>query len=127
MRILVYTSLTLLMFFGVAVSFTGTSFAKHHEGGKMMDDVSMKGTLFCILPGRDEGTVLTVIAQGPCNKFAPHAHVFLVQRKQVGYVYAVQGSPKAIEMMQSRTGNRMNFKMTGKISGNQSAWILTIN
>ena len=88
------------------------------------DDI-VQGNVICLLPNHAEGTVKPVIATGPCNNLAPHAHVILDTRTKEGNVYAVMGSPEAIERLE-KTSNRQNVEVKGKIGGDQSAWILTV-
>lgn len=111
---------TLLLVSAFVVSLAGTSF-----GGEK--DVTLKGTLFCILPGKVEKTVQTIVSDGPCDRLEPHSHVLLVQRGMEGYVYAVQGSKEAITKIEKSTGDRKNFELKGKIGGNQRAWTITVD
>ncbi|MCH8028784.1 MAG: hypothetical protein IH874_02500 [Candidatus Dadabacteria bacterium] len=129
-------TLSLAVVFALALTFAYVSFADHHEkgakdDGKMMegvhkDDVTLKGTLYCLLPGKG-GEVQTIVSAGPCDHLGPHAHVLLVEREQEGYVYAVQGSEEAITKMEKRTGDRKNFELKGKVGGSQRAWTITVD
>ena len=100
------------------------SFIAMAEEDPHKDDI-VTGNVICLLPNVAEGTVKPVIATGPCNGLAPHAHVILDTRSKEGNVYAVKGSPEAIERLQ-KSPNRKNTEIKGKIGGDQSAWILTV-
>lgn len=124
-------TLSLAVVFVLALTFAYASFADHHEkgakdDGKMMKDTTLKGTLYCLLPGKG-GEIQTIVAAGPCNRLGPHAHVMVVQRGMEGYVYAVVGSEEAITKMEKRTGDRKNFELKGKVGGSQRAWTITVD
>ena len=106
----------------VVLSFSLTANA---EEGVHQDDI-MVGNVICLLPSYGDGTVKPVIASGPCNGLGPHAHVILDTRTKVGNVYAVTGSPEALERL-TKTSERKNVEVKGKIGGNQDAWILTVD
>ena len=78
------------------------------------------------MPDYESGNVKPVIANENCNGHAAHAHVILDTRTKVGNVYAVQGSPQAIERLQSLK-KKMNVAIKGKIAGDQKAWIITVD
>lgn len=88
------------------------------------DDI-VYGNVICLLPDYATGNVKPIIANENCSGHAPHAHVVLDTRSKVGNVYAVQGSPEAIERIQSLK-KKTNVAVKGKISGDQRAWILTV-
>ena len=101
------------------------------SGDKMMGEEGMnendilKGNVICLLPEYKSGTVKPVIATSACDGYAPHAHVILDTRSKVGNVYAVQGSPEAINRLQ-QTSNRKDVEIKGKISGNATGWVITV-
>ena len=108
------------------------------EGEKMMDsgdkimgeeemhkNVTLKGNVICLLPEYKSGKVKPVIATAPCDGYAPHAHVILDTRSKVGNIYAVQGSPEALKRLQ-QTSNRKDIEIKGKISGNTTGWVITV-
>ena len=101
------------------------------EGDKMIGEeeihknVTLMGNVICLLPEYKSGTVKPVIATTPCDGYAPHAHVILDIRSKVGNVYAVQGSPEAIKRLQ-QTSNRKDVEIKGKISGNATGWVITV-
>lgn len=88
------------------------------------DDI-VTGNVICLIPNYAEGSVKPVIASGPCNGLGPHAHVVLDTREKEGNVYAVTGSPEAIERLE-QTSERKNVEVKGKVGGEQSAWILEV-
>lgn len=90
--------------------------------GQKPAEKTVEGTIVCLLPNYENATVTPVIAQGPCNELAPHAHV--IQTKD-GQIYALHGSEEAIHKIETNP-NRMNAKVTGKLQGNQGAWILFV-
>ena len=83
------------------------------------------GNVICLIPDKNSGSVTPVIATSPCVDLPQHAHVFVDFRGEVGQVYAVQGSPEAIKRLEE-TSKRKEVTINGKIGGNQSAWILTV-
>lgn len=89
------------------------------------DDI-VTGNIICLLPNQAEGTVKPVVATGPCNGLGPHAHVVLDTRSKEGNVYAVMGSPEAIDRLQ-KSSTRKDVPVKGKIGGDQSAWIITVD
>ena len=109
-----------LIFVGLALtSITNAAEDKHQN------DI-ITGTLICLVPNYEEGNVKPVIANENCSGHAPHGHVILDTREKVGNVYAVKGSPEALKRLQSLT-NKENIQVKGKISGNQSGWIITVD
>jgi len=101
------------------------------EGDKMMGEEGMnendilKGNVICLLPEYKSGTVKPVIATAPCDGYAQHAHVILDTRSKVGNVYAVLGSSEAITRLE-QTSNRKDVEIKGKISGNATGWVITV-
>jgi hypothetical protein len=79
---------------------------------------SVTGTVFCLLPNYENGTVTPVIATGPCINLPPHAHV--MQTKD-GKLYAVEGSEEAIHKLETSTHGGMNETIKGKVQGHQGA------
>ena len=110
----------LLSFVVLSFSFTANAEEEVHE-----DDIIV-GNVICLLPNVADGTVKPVIASGPCNGHSAHAHVVLDTRTKEGNVYAVTGSPEAIERLES-TPARKNVEVKGKVGGNQDAWILSVD
>lgn len=101
------------------------SFVANAEGDVHEEDIIV-GNVICLLPNVADGTVKPVIASGPCNGHGQHAHVVLDTRTKEGNVYAVAGSPEAIERLE-KTPTRKNVEVKGKIGGNQDAWILSVD
>ena len=85
----------------------------------------LKGNVICLLPDYESGNVKPVISTEPCDGIGPHAHVILDTRTKSGNVYAVIASPEAMKRLQ-QTSERMNVEIKGKISGDQSAWVITL-
>lgn len=83
-----------------------------------------KGNVICLLPDYEKGTVKPVVTSEPCNGKTPHAHVFLDTRSKEGNVYAVNASPEVLERIES--GNKQDVEIAGTVSGNQRAWIITV-
>lgn len=99
-------------------------FVSSAEGGKHKDDI-ISGDVICLIPGLKKENVQLVIANENCNSHAPHAHVILDTRSKEGNVYAVNGTPKAITRLRSLK-NKENVKIKGKISGDQTAWVIIV-
>ena len=120
---LVLTIFSLLFLF----AFQQSSLADGHEEAKKIhpQDVTVRGNVICLLPDHSKGNVKPFIATKPCNGHEPHAHVLLDTRSKVGNVYAVQGSPEAVERLEK--GNKKDIEVKGKVSGSQqTGWILTV-
>ncbi|MGH7884106.1 MAG: hypothetical protein ACRENO_00265 [Thermodesulfobacteriota bacterium] len=85
----------------------------------------VRGNVICLLPDHDKGTVKPVIATEPCNGKEAHAHVIIDTRSKVGNVYAVNGSPEAIQRLEKNPKKDIDVK--GKFSGSdQTGWIITV-
>jgi hypothetical protein len=90
------------------------------------EEETVSGTVYCLLPNYENGTVTPVIATGPCVNLPPHAHVMVTKDRKV---YAIEGSPEAIHKMESGVGHPqggMNVTMKGKLEGHQGGWVLFV-
>lgn len=85
---------------------------------------SVTGTVFCLLPNYENGTVTPVIASGPCVNLPPHAHVILTKDKKM---YAIEGSQEAIHKMETTPHGGMEVTIKGKLQGHQGGWILFVD
>ncbi len=83
---------------------------------------TVTGTVVCLLPNYEKGNVSPMVATGPCSEATPHAHVIYTKD---GQVYALQGSEAAISSLE-KNPQRSNVTLTGKVTGNQGAWILYV-
>ncbi|HEY7536210.1 MAG TPA: hypothetical protein VH878_09750 [Thermodesulfobacteriota bacterium] len=83
---------------------------------------TVTGTIVCLLPNYAKGTVTPVVGTGPCNEAMPHAHVIYTKD---GQVYALSGSEAAIGALE-KSPQRTNVPVTGKVLGNQGAWVLYV-
>ncbi len=116
-----FVALTILVGLFLSVSF----YISKAEDPHMQD--SVKGNVICLIPNYEKGMVTPVIATGPCDGYAPHAHVIIEQRGKVGNVYAVQGTAEALKRLE-KTSNRTDVVVKGKISGgNDTGWIITVD
>jgi len=115
---------SLVYLFVISFAIVSFSLISNAEEDAHKDDI-VQGNVICLLPNHAEGTVKPVIATGPCNNLAPHAHLILDTRTKEGNVYAVTGSAEAIERLE-KTSNRKNVEVKGKIGGNQEAWIIIV-
>jgi len=97
----------------------------HAKNDQNMDDI-ITGNLICLYPVRNTGNVKPVISTEPCDKEPHHLHFFLDTNRGVEKLYAVEGSEEAIDRLK-KTSKRKNIQLEGKISGNQKAWIITID
>ncbi|MEQ9619944.1 MAG: hypothetical protein RIG61_12330 [Deltaproteobacteria bacterium] len=84
---------------------------------------TVTGTIVCLLPDYQAGTVKQVVATGPCTELEPHAHVV---RTKSGQVYALSGSEDAIKKLEEMS-DRNDVELQGKIQGDQGAWVLFVN
>jgi hypothetical protein len=82
-----------------------------------------EGTIVCLLPNYEDGTVQPVVATSPCGEHGQHLHVV---KTKSGQVYALHGTEDAIKQLEA-TSDRKNVSLEGKILGEQGAWILYVN
>lgn len=90
------------------------------EGAK---EASISGTIVCLLPNYEDGSVAPVVATGPCGEKDQHLHVVTTSG---GQVYALHGSEDAIRKLEE-SSDRNNVELQGKIQGDQGAWVLYVN
>jgi hypothetical protein len=88
------------------------------------EEETVSGTVFCLLPNYENGTVTPVIATGPCVNLPPHAHVMVTKDRKV---YAIEGSPEAIHKMETTPHGGMEVTVKGKLQGHQGGWILFVD
>jgi hypothetical protein len=86
---------------------------------------TVEGTIVCLLPNYEDGTVQPVVATAPCGEDVHGQHLHVVKTKS-GQVYALHGSEDAIKQLEA-TSNRENVKLQGQIQGEQGAWVLYVN
>ena len=118
-----FRSYVLVFVFSAITGFGLSSFSNAEEG-KHQEDI-VYGNVICIVPDLKSGNVSPVIANENCNGHKAHAHVIVDTRSREGNVYGVQGSPEAISRLQALK-NKENVAVKGKISGDQKAWIITV-
>ena len=123
-----YLSLVLILFVGLIVVSCARPAAETADTSASADSVHAgdihKGNVICLLPDYENGTVEPIVASEPCVGKTPHAHVFLDTRTKQGNVYAVNASPEVLERIQ--TADKNNVELKGSVSGNQRAWIITV-
>jgi len=90
------------------------------------DYVILTGNLICLFSEPDKKNAKPKISTKPCSKDIKHIHFFLETKRGGETLYAVEGSPEAIEKLEN-IPKRKNIQLKGKISGNQRAWILTVD
>lgn len=98
----------------------GTASALNESGAK---EASVSGTIVCLLPNYEDGSVAPIVASGPCGEKDQHLHVVTTGG---GQVYALHGSEAAISQIEA-SSNRQNVELQGKIQGDQGAWVLYVN
>ena len=84
---------------------------------------SVEGTLVCLLPNYEDGTVQPIVATAPCGEKDQHLHVV---HTNDGQVYALHGTEEAIQNLENST-ERDNVKLQGQVQGEQGAWVLYVN
>lgn len=84
---------------------------------------TVEGTIVCLLPNYEDGTVQPIVATSPCGEHGQHLHVV---RTKSGQVYALHGTEDAIKQLEA-TSDRKNVSLEGKILGEQGAWVLYVN
>ncbi len=119
----IHTFLILISFLYISL-FTSFDFA--HADNNKDDSVTLTGNLICLYPESDSGNVKPIISTKPCSKEIKHLHFFLEIKKGAEKLYAVEGSQEAINRLEN-IPKRKNIQLKGKVSGNQRAWILTVD
>ena len=84
---------------------------------------TVEGTIVCLLPNYEDGSVQPVVATSPCGEHDQHLHVV---KTKSGQVYALHGTEDAIKQLEA-TSDRKNVSLEGKILGEQGAWVLYVN
>ena len=84
---------------------------------------TVEGTIVCLLPNYEDGSVQPVVATSPCGEHGQHLHVV---KTKSGQVYALHGTEEAIKNLEA-TSDRKNVSLEGKILGEQGAWVLYVN
>ncbi len=121
-------SLVFILFVGLIVISCARPAADTADTSASADSVHAgdihKGNVICLLPDYENGTVEPIVASEPCVGKTSHAHVFLDTRSKQGNVYAVNANAETIERIQA--GNKQDVELKGTVSGNQRAWIITV-
>ena len=121
---------TNIQFIIVLISFLFISVFASFEFAQAEDNkdgtVTLTGNIICLYPETDSKNVEPVISSTPCVNEKKHLHFFFETTRRDEKLYAIEGSPEAIKKLQN-IQKRKNTQLTGKISGNQSAWIITVD
>ncbi len=127
MNIKIPTLLILISFLYISL-FSSFEFARadNNADNNKDDSVTLTGNLICLYPESDSGNVKLKISTKPCSKEIKHLHFFLEIKKGAEKLYAVEGSQEAINRLEN-IPKRKNIQLKGKVSGNQRAWILTVD
>ena len=116
-------TLILFTFLFIAVF---TSFEIAHSENSNDESVTLTGNIICLYPETGSKNIEPIISATPCNKEKKHLHFFFETTRRDEKLYAIEGSPEAIKNLQ-KSQKRKNTQLTGKISGNQRAWIITVD
>ncbi len=116
-------TLILFTFLFIAVF---TSFEIAHSESSNDESVTLTGNIICLYPETGSKNIEPIISATPCNKEKKHLHFFFETTRRDEKLYAIEGSPEAIKNLQ-KSQKRKNTQLTGKISGNQRAWIITVD
>ena len=116
-------TLILFTFLFIAVF---TSFEIAHSESSNDESVTLTGNIICLYPETGSKNIEPIISATPCNKEKKHLHFFFETTRRDEKLYAIEGSPEAIKNLQ-KYQKRKNTQLTGKISGNQRAWIITVD
>ena len=103
-----------------------SSFENAHAKNDQNTDDILTGNLICLYPISNTENVRPAMSPAPCDKEQDHPHFFLDTGRGVEKLYAVEGSEEAINRLK-KTPKRKNIHLKGKISGNQRAWIITVD
>ena len=123
MKTKITTFIVLISFFLISL-FSAFDFT--HADNSKNESVTLTGNLICLFSEPDSGNAKPKISTKPCSKDIKHIHFFLETKRGGETLYAVEGSPEAIERLEN-IPKRKNIQLKGKISGNQRAWILTVD
>lgn len=97
-----------------------------HSENSTDEKITLTGNIICLYPETGSKNVEPIISSAPCNKEKKHLHFFFETTRRNEKLYAIEGSPEAIKKLQE-SQQRKNIQLTGKITGNQRAWILTVD
>jgi hypothetical protein len=97
-------------------------YASPIEKGQKPVEKTVEGTIVCLLPNYENGTVTPVVASGPCNELTPHAHIIYTKE---GQIIAIHGSGEAIQKLEMNPQKR-DVMVKGRLQGNPGAWILFV-
>lgn len=111
MRKIGMVALTLFFVFGFLI-----------PSGFSKEKVTVEGTVICLIPDYQKGTVNPVIANGPCSRMQEHSHL-LVSKE--GKVYYLQGLEKGL-MEIEKNPKRTDVKITGMAEKTAGGWILYV-
>jgi len=101
----------------------GVASAEHPKAAvTSTEDITVKGTIVCLLPNYGDANFKQVVATGPCTEYEQHLHVV---HTSDGQVYALHGSEASIKKIESMS-NRKEVELQGKIQGEQGAWVLFV-
>ncbi len=84
---------------------------------------TITGTIICVFSDHEQDGVNPVKAEGPCDKYEPHAHFIQTNN---GEIYAIHGELERIDSIQ-KNPQRENAALRGKVGGNESGWILYVD
>ena len=115
--------LILFTFLFIAV-FTSLEFAHSESSDDGM--VTLTGNIICLYPETGSKNVEPRISATPCHGEKKHLHFFFETTRRDEKLYAIEGSPEAIKKLQE-SQKRKNIQLTGKITGNQRAWVITVD
>ena len=115
---------SLLVFVSV-ISLVGCSHMGQEEGQMGAGEGQMEtveGTVICLLPDYQKGTVKPVIASGPCVGLPEHSHVMLGKD---GKIYFIQGLDKGLQEIGTMT-KRRDVMITGRVMESPAGWVLFV-
>jgi len=112
-----FVSLSLIL--GIAFSISLSTFSHSAEEG----NETVVGTVICLIPDYESGTVKPVIATSPCHGLPRHQHV-LVTKSTVYSLHGLQDGLRKVE----ESPQRKDAKIVGRVEGSeQTGWILFVN
>jgi len=103
-----------------------TSFEFAHSDNNKNGTLTLTGNIICLYPESGSKNVEPIISTTPCDTEKKHLHFFFETTRRDEKLYAIEGSPEAIKNIQ-KTQKRKNTQLTGQISGNQRAWVITVD
>ena len=84
--------------------------------------MEVEGTVICLIPDYQKGTVNPVVG-GPCNGMPAHSHLLLGKDNKV---YILQGLESSLMAIQ-KNPNHTDVKIMGQVEQTPGGWVLHVD